>query len=112
LDGFKIELKNEQNLICKNFFCKKIGIQLQNKILPTDSNSFQAHELFDLSFLDQTSVLMILLPFYKSAIRAEPPAIVQAKLEKLALRIRLCVEDALEVVDRRKLDDFASRNVE
>lgn len=69
----------------------------------------QAHELFDLAFLEHTSVAMILLPVFHNLIRQESPKVVAAKLAKLALRAWLCVEDALEVVDRRQLDGFANR---
>ncbi|KAI6171005.1 hypothetical protein M3Y97_01095000 [Aphelenchoides bicaudatus] len=57
----------------------------------------QANELYDLTFLDQTGILMILVPFYKSVYKNESPSILEAKLAKLALRTWLCVEDALKV---------------
>lgn len=70
----------------------------------------QAHELFELAFLEQTSVLMILLPLitFKPE-RNGPPPVLEAKLEKMALRIFLCIQDALEVADKWELDGFADR---
>lgn len=71
----------------------------------------QARELFDLAFVEQTSVLMILYPFYKSTSQ-DPPAITDAKMEKLQLRVWLGVEDALKLVDKWQLDGFADRDAE
>ncbi|KAI6177650.1 hypothetical protein M3Y97_00931000 [Aphelenchoides bicaudatus] len=66
----------------------------------------QANELYDLTFLEQTAMLMTLVPFYKDVYKTEPPSILDAKLAKLALRTWLCVEDALKLVDKWQLDGF------
>jgi hypothetical protein len=53
---------------------------------------------------------MILVPFViPNKANHGAPAVVEAKLEKLALRAWFCIEDALEIVERRKLDGFATR---
>jgi hypothetical protein len=53
---------------------------------------------------------MIMIPFNISRkLNHGSPAVVEAKFEKLALRVWFCIEDALEIVERRKLDGFADR---
>ncbi|KAI6175798.1 hypothetical protein M3Y97_00728700 [Aphelenchoides bicaudatus] len=71
----------------------------------------QGQELFDLAILEQTSVLMILLPFVSTdkTGRNGSPKVVEAKLEKLALRTWLGLQDSIELVDKWQLDDFANR---
>jgi hypothetical protein len=53
---------------------------------------------------------MIMLPLVKyKPERHGPPKVLEAKLEKMALRTWLCIEDVLEVVERRNLDGFAEK---
>lgn len=63
-----------------------------------------------MAFVEQTSVVMVLMPWVlPDAARHGTQPVIDAKFEKLALRAWLCLEDALEVVDRQKLDGFATR---
>lgn len=61
--------------------------------------------------VDQTNILLVLLPFVKkdSSGRNESSGVLQAKLEKLALRLRFGLDDALEIIERRGWGGFAER---
>lgn len=75
------------------------------------NKELKAEELFDLAVVDQTNIVLIFLPFTKKdrAGRNESPGVLEAVLQKLELRMKLGLNDALEIIVRRGWDGFAER---
>jgi hypothetical protein len=106
-NGFDAEIRREIQPQIPETFYKMLQEEYRKAGKPPLKFTLeQAVELFELLFVEQTAMIMIFGAYICEGL-TENPKLIQAKREKMELRARLCVEDALEIIDRRNLDGFA-----
>jgi hypothetical protein len=67
---------------------------------------FQLQELFDLAYLQQSTLFLVGPPFTRvnPTNRNDSPSVLDAKIEKMKLRTRLNTEDAIKLIKKYGLD--------